>query len=86
MPIYEYEILSKDGTPKGVFETSQKMSEPALTKHPVTGEPVRRILSATFIGSGGSSGGASYTSDTCSTGGCSIPSSGGCASGNCGWG
>ena len=58
MPIYEYEILSKDGTPKGIFETSQKMSEPALTKHPVTHEPVRRILSATFIGSGGSSGGS----------------------------
>jgi predicted nucleic acid-binding Zn ribbon protein len=85
MPIYEYEILRNDGTAKDVFETTQKMSEPALTKHPVTGEPVRRILSATFIGSGGSSGGANDTSDTCSTGGCGMPSSGGCASGACGW-
>jgi predicted nucleic acid-binding Zn ribbon protein len=81
MPIYEYEILSKDGSPKGIFEVTQKMSEPALTKHPDTGEPVRRILSRTFVGSGR----ASYATDTCSTGSCGIPSSGGCASGACGW-
>ena len=85
MPIYEYEILSKDGTPKGIFETTQKMSEPALTKHPATGEPVRRILSATFIGSGTSSSGADYASDTCATGSCGIPSSAGCAGGTCSW-
>jgi predicted nucleic acid-binding Zn ribbon protein len=84
MPIYEYEILRSDGTAKGIFETTQKMSEPALTKHPVTGEPVRRILSRTFIGSGGSSGGADYASEGCSTGTCGLPS-GGCASGTCGW-
>ncbi len=79
MPIYEYEILNKDGTPKGIFETSQKMSEPALTRHPVTGEPLRRILSRTFVG-------ASHgTSDSgCSSGTCGLPS-GGCASGTCGW-
>ena len=84
MPIYEYEILRSDGTAKGIFETTQKMSEPALTKHPVTGEPVRRILSATFIGSGASSVSADYTPDTCSTGSCGIPTSGGCTSGACG--
>lgn len=85
MPIYEYEILNQDGTAKGIFETTQKMSEPALTKHPVTGEAVRRILSRTFVGSARSNDGASYTADTCSTGTCGIPSSGGCAGGNCGW-
>jgi predicted nucleic acid-binding Zn ribbon protein len=85
MPIYEYEILSKDGTPKGIFETTQKMSEPALTKHPVTGEPVRRILSRTFIGSGGSSRAAGHAADSCSTTTCGVPAAGGCASGNCGW-
>jgi len=85
MPIYEYEILSSNGTAKGIFETTQKMSEPALTKHPVTGEPVRRILSATFIGSGGASSGADYASASCATGSCGIPSSGGCAGGTCGW-
>jgi predicted nucleic acid-binding Zn ribbon protein len=84
MPIYEYEVLDNDGTPKGVFETTQKMSEPALTKHPVTGETVRRILSRTFVGSGRPSDGDTSTSDTCSTGTCG-PRSGGCASGSCGW-
>jgi hypothetical protein len=83
MPIYEYEILSNDGTAKGIFETTQKMSEPALTKHPVTGEPVRRILSRTFVGGSRPSDAADYASD-CSTGACGIPS-GGCAGGNCGW-
>jgi predicted nucleic acid-binding Zn ribbon protein len=85
MPIYEYEILNNDGIAKGVFETSQRMSEPALTKHPVTGEPVRRILSRTFVGGGRSSGGAGYGAESCTTGTCGIPSPGGCASGTCGW-
>ena len=85
MPIYEYEILSQDGTPKGVFETMQKMSEPPLTRHPVTGEPVRRILSATFVGSGHLGSDAGYAGDTCASGSCGIPSSGGCAGGSCGW-
>lgn len=81
MPIYEYEILDKDGAPKGIFETSQRMSEPALTRHPETGEPVRRILSRTFVGSGGTNSG---DSGGCATGTCGLPS-GGCASGACGW-
>ncbi len=82
MPIYEYEILTPDGAPKGVFETMQKMSDPALTRHPVTGEPVRRILSRTFVGSGQSDG--AYAGESCASGTCGLPS-GGCASGNCGW-
>jgi hypothetical protein len=85
MPIYEYEILSPDGTPKGVFETMQKMSEPALTRHPVTGEPVRRILSATFVHSAQSDGGDDHAANTCSSGTCGVPSSGGCPGGACGW-
>ena len=84
MPIYEYEILSQDGTPKGVFETTQKMNEPALTRHPVTGEPVRRILSRTFVGSGEADSGAGYAGDSCATGTCG-PSSGGCCGGGCDW-
>ncbi len=84
MPIYEYEILSQDGSPKGIFETMQRMSEPALTRHPVTGEPVRRILSRTFVGSGQSDAGAGHQAGDCTTGTCGIPS-GGCAGGTCGW-
>lgn len=85
MPIYEYEILSPEGTPKGIFETSQRMSAPALTRHPVTGEPLRRILSRTFVGSAPSDGGTAYAGDSCATGTCGIPSPGGCAGGGCGW-
>jgi predicted nucleic acid-binding Zn ribbon protein len=84
MPIYEYEILGQDGAPKGVFETTQKMNEPALTRHPVTGEPVRRILSPTFVGSGNSEGGAGYEGG-CASGACGMSSSGGCPDGSCGW-
>jgi hypothetical protein len=80
MPIYEYEILSQDGTPKGIFETTQKMSEPALTRHPETGEPMRRILSRTFVSSM-----ATSDAGSCATGTCGIPS-GGCPGGTCGWG
>ncbi|MBN2576573.1 MAG: zinc ribbon domain-containing protein [Deltaproteobacteria bacterium] len=79
MPIYEYEILNEDGTPKGVFETMQKMSEPPLVRHPVTREPVRRILSRTFVGSGQSSGSGDHGTNSCATGACD------CSGGSCGW-
>jgi predicted nucleic acid-binding Zn ribbon protein len=85
MPIYEYEVLDQAGNPKGIFETMRKMSDPDLTRHPVTGEPVRRILSRTFVGSGQSDGEGSYAGGACASGTCGIPSSGGCAGGSCGW-
>ena len=40
MPTYEYK--REDGT---TFEISQKMSEPALTTCPDTGQKVRRVIS-----------------------------------------
>ena len=83
MAIYEYEVLGPDGTPHGVIEVEQKMSEPALTRHPETGEPVRRILSATFA-HGSSSGGSTDFDGGCASGTCGLPT-GGCASGACGW-
>jgi hypothetical protein len=44
MPTYVYEILDKDGNGTGqAFEHVAPMSEDALTKHPETGEPVRRV-------------------------------------------
>ncbi len=50
MPTYVYEILDKKGQPTGrTFETVQSMKEPALTKHPETGEPVRRAIVAPAI-------------------------------------
>lgn len=50
MPLYEYEILDKKGRPTGeTFELMQSMKADALTKHPVTGEPVRRKISVPNI-------------------------------------
>jgi len=50
MPTYVYEILSKKGEPTGrTFEIVQSMKDDALTKHPETGEPVRRAIVAPNI-------------------------------------
>jgi predicted nucleic acid-binding Zn ribbon protein len=50
MPIYEYDILDKKGQPTGeTFELMQPMKADALTKHPLTGEPVRRKISVPHI-------------------------------------
>ena len=43
MPTYVYEIVAPDGEGTGeCFEVVQPMSEDPLSKHPETGEPVRR--------------------------------------------
>jgi hypothetical protein len=44
MPLYEYAIVLPDGSDGATFEVLQTLSEPALTTHPDTGEPVRRLL------------------------------------------
>lgn len=50
MPTYEYEILDNAGTPTGHrFEHVQSMKDAPLTKHPETGEPVRRAIVAPAI-------------------------------------
>lgn len=50
MPTYVYETLNAKGEGTGKsFEVVQSMKEPALTKHPETGEPVRRIPQAPII-------------------------------------
>lgn len=50
MPTYVYETVLPDGQPGQAFELSQRMSDPTLTQHPETGEPVRRVLQAPHIG------------------------------------
>lgn len=46
MPIYEYRHTKAVGkTCDKVFETFQKMSDPALSKCPVCGKPVARMIS-----------------------------------------
>ena len=42
MPTYIYETISS--TPER-FELRQGFNDPALTAHPTTGEPVRRVIS-----------------------------------------
>ena len=51
MPTYVYEILDKKGSPTGkTFEQMQSIKEAALTKHPETGQPVRRAIVAPTLG------------------------------------
>lgn len=50
MPTYVYEILDKKGNGTGkTFEHVQTMKSEALTQHPETGEPVRRVPQAPAI-------------------------------------
>jgi len=51
MPTYVYEVLDKKGEPTGkTFEVMQSIKADALTKHPETGEPVRRAIVAPNLG------------------------------------
>lgn len=50
MPTYVYEILDKQGAGTGrTFEVVQSMKDAALTRHPETGERVRRVPQAPGI-------------------------------------
>ena len=50
MPLYVYEILDKKGKPTGeTFELMQPMKADALTKHPLTKQPVRRAVQLPHI-------------------------------------
>jgi predicted nucleic acid-binding Zn ribbon protein len=50
MPLYQYEVITGDDSPGEQFEFFQSMAEPPLTKHPQTGQPVRRVLCAPAVG------------------------------------
>ena len=50
MPMYVYAVVLPDGSEGESFEVLQSMSEPSLTRHPDTGEPVRRLLSVPNAG------------------------------------
>jgi predicted nucleic acid-binding Zn ribbon protein len=53
MPTYVYEILDKGGKPTGkTVEIVQSIKEDALTKHPDTGESLRRAIVAPTLGLG----------------------------------
>jgi hypothetical protein len=44
VPLYVYEVVMPDGSGGEQFEVLQRMADPVLTKHPETGEPVRRVF------------------------------------------
>jgi predicted nucleic acid-binding Zn ribbon protein len=46
MPTYVYQEILEDGGDGDCFEIVQRMSEDALTTHPQTGRPVRRVITA----------------------------------------
>ena len=49
MATYVYETIpQKPGQKPVQFEVSQSMNDAALTKHPKTGEPVRRVISGGY--------------------------------------
>jgi len=50
MPVYVYEIINEDGSGGEQFEVVQSMKDEALTKHPETGEPVRKVIQSPMIG------------------------------------
>ncbi|MBX3440853.1 MAG: FmdB family transcriptional regulator [Planctomyces sp.] len=56
MPVYVYEVVLPDGSGGDRFELVQRMADDALTQHPETGEPVRRVIQAVNIGGSWSEG------------------------------
>ena len=46
MPVYVYELLDTGDR----FEIVQSMKDPALTAHPETGDPIRRVILSPNLG------------------------------------
>lgn len=44
MPTYVYEVIKHDGSGGERFELVQPMSDDAITVHPETDQPVRRVI------------------------------------------
>lgn len=49
MPIYVYQVVREDGQPGERFELRQSIHDAALTHHPETGEPVKRVIQPAFV-------------------------------------
>ncbi len=49
MPTYVYQVINDDGSAGETFESFQRMSDPPLTKHPETGQLVRRVTQPPII-------------------------------------
>lgn len=72
MATYTYQTVpARAGEAVKQFEIQQSMSEPALERHPDTGEPIRRVITggSGFISAGKSSSPAA-AGGSCHSGGC----------------
>ena len=71
MATYVYETIpSKPGQEPEQFEVRQSMNDRPLTKHPETGQPVRRVISGGLGIMGGSKGAPAASSHGCGPGSC----------------
>ena len=71
MPTYVYETIPQfEGDPPKRFEIRQSMNDSALTQHPDSGQPVRRVpIGGTGIMGGGSAAASAAPSrGSCGTG------------------
>jgi predicted nucleic acid-binding Zn ribbon protein len=70
MPTYVYETITETETSE-CFEIKQSIHDAALTHHPETGKPVRRvILAGNLLTKSGSPAPSSSGSCGCGTSGC----------------
>lgn len=46
MPTYLYQEILPDGSPGACFEVFQRMADPPLSHHPVSGCPVKKVFSS----------------------------------------
>ncbi|MEM9444701.1 MAG: zinc ribbon domain-containing protein [Verrucomicrobiota bacterium] len=61
MPIYTYETIPKKASEKPIrYEIKQSMTEDALSKHPETGQRIRRVITGGFFTSSSKSGSSSH--------------------------
>ena len=71
MTTYVYETIpSKPGAKPKYFEIKQSMSDAPLTKHPETGEPIRRLVLGGFGTLSSKGSGNSDSGCGCAPGGC----------------
>lgn len=77
MPTYVYETIpAKKGAKARQYEIRQSIKDAALTKHPTTGEPIRRIIAGSVglmtgaTPSSGNSGHRHTSACGCGAGGC----------------
>ena len=70
MPTYVYETIPQfEGEPAKRFEIRQSMKDAALTQHPDSGQPVRRVpIGGTGLMGGGGGSQASSGGGSCGTG------------------